>query len=48
MKKFICLSLLTLALTASAQAQQEKGVDQQTDRIRDEGRGRRRCPSCRR
>ena len=39
MKKFICLSLLTLTLAAAAQAQ-EKGVDQQNDRIRDEGRNR--------
>lgn len=40
MKKFICLSLLTLALAAAAQAQQEKGVDQQNGRIRDDSRNR--------
>ena len=40
MKKFICLSLLILALAAAAQAQQEKGVDQQNGRIRDDSRNR--------
>ena len=40
MKKFICLSLMFLALGAAAQAQQEKGVDSQSDRIRDDSRNR--------